>query len=93
MIRLSPEEFEEMVVQCYEGLPEGLIGYLENLDIVVEEWPSEELLAETEVGSGRRTVGAIYGGFAAGAGGRSTLSAGQDYVVSASDREDLRHEG
>ena len=33
MIRLSPEEFEEMVVQCYEGLPEGLLGYLENLDI------------------------------------------------------------
>ena len=47
MIRLSPEEFEEMVVQCYERLPEGLLGYLQNLDIVVEEWPSEELLTET----------------------------------------------
>ena len=46
MIRLSPEEFEDMVVRCYEGLPEGLLGYLENLDIVVEEWPSEEELGE-----------------------------------------------
>ena len=36
-----------MVVRCYEGLPEGLVGYLENLDIVVEEWPSEELLSDT----------------------------------------------
>ena len=37
MIRLREEDFEEMVVRCYEGLPEGLLGYLENLDIVVEE--------------------------------------------------------
>ena len=47
MIRLSQEDFEEMVVRCYEGLPEGLLEYLENLDIVVEEWPSEEELGET----------------------------------------------
>ncbi len=47
MIRLSQEDFEEMVVRCYEELPEGLLEYLENLDIVVEEWPSEEELGET----------------------------------------------
>lgn len=45
-MRLSQEDFEEMVVRCYEGLPESLLGYLENLDIVVEEWPSEEELGE-----------------------------------------------
>ena len=61
MIRLSPEEFEEMVVQCYEGLPEGLLGYLENLDIVLEEWPSEELLAETDVGSADGLLGLYTG--------------------------------
>ena len=52
MTRLSREEFEEMVLRCYEGLPEGVLGYLENLDIVVEEWPSEEVLADT--GTGRQ---------------------------------------
>ena len=52
MTRLSREEFEDMVLRCYEGLPPGVLGYLENLDIVVEEWPSEEVLADT--GTGRR---------------------------------------
>ena len=47
MIRLSQEDFEEMVVKCYEVLPEELLEYLENLDIVVEEWPSEDVLADT----------------------------------------------
>lgn len=61
MIRLSPEEFEEMVVQCYEGLPEGLLGYLDNLDIVVEEWPSEEILADTDVGSADGLLGLYTG--------------------------------
>ena len=61
MIRLSPEEFEEMVVQCYEGLPEGLLGYLENLDIVVEEWPSDEVLSDTEVGSADGLLGLYMG--------------------------------
>ena len=50
-----------MVVQCYEGLPEGLLGYLENLDIVLEEWPSEELLAETDVGSADGLLGLYTG--------------------------------
>ena len=61
LIRLSPEEFEEMVVQCYEGLPEGLLGYLENLDIVVEEWPSEEVLEDTDVGSADGLLGLYMG--------------------------------
>ena len=61
MIRLSPEEFEEMVVRCYEGLPEGLLGYLENLDIVVEERPSDETLVETGTGSADELLG-LYSG-------------------------------
>ena len=50
-----------MVVQCYEGLPEGLLGYLENLDIVVEEWPSDEVLADTDVGSADGLLGLYMG--------------------------------
>ena len=61
MIQLSPEEFEEMVVQCYERLPEGLLGYLQNLDIVVEEWPSEEVLSDTDVGSAEGLLGLYTG--------------------------------
>ena len=61
MIRLSEEEFEEMVVRCYEGLPEGLLGYLQNLDIVVEEWPSEEVLADTGTGRADGLLGLYMG--------------------------------
>ena len=50
-----------MVVQCYERLPEGLLGYLENLDIVVEEWPSEEVLSDTDVGSAEGLLGLYTG--------------------------------
>ena len=66
MIRLSQEDFEEMVVRCYEELPEGLLEYLENLDIVVEEWPSEEELGETGAGGAGRFTWHVHGSFAAG---------------------------
>ena len=61
MIRLSQEDFEEMVVRCYEGLPGGLLGYLQNLDIVVEEWPGEEVLAETGTGRADGLLGLFEG--------------------------------
>ena len=70
MIRLSQEDFEEMVVRCYEELPEGLLGYLDNLDIVVEEWPSEAVLADT----GTRSRGGLLGLFE----GVSRLERGDD---------------
>ena len=70
MIRLSPEEFEEMVVRCYEGLPEGLLGYLENLDIVVEEWPSEEDFGEVGIEGADGLLG-LYTGI-------SRLDGGED---------------
>ena len=61
MIRLSREDFEEMVARCYEGLPEELLGYLENLDIVVEEWPSAEVLADTGTPSADGLLGLYTG--------------------------------
>ncbi len=73
MIRLSQEDFEEMVVRCYEGLPEGLLGYLENLDIVVEEWPSEEVLSDT----GTSCEGGVLGLFE----GVSRLERGDDFPM------------
>ena len=50
-----------MVLRCYEGLPEGVLGYLENLDIVVEEWPSEEVLADTGTGRHDGLLGLFEG--------------------------------
>ena len=50
-----------MVVRCYEGLPEGLLGYLENLDIVVEERPSEEELGEMGIEGAHGLLGLYTG--------------------------------
>ncbi len=47
MIRLSRKEFRDLAAERFEELPAGILAYLENLDVVVEEWPSAELLAES----------------------------------------------
>jgi predicted Zn-dependent protease with MMP-like domain len=37
--------FERLVGQALDGIPDELLGYLDNVDLVVEEWPAPEHLA------------------------------------------------
>lgn len=39
--QFSPEEFEQLVVQALEGLPEFFKEKLQNVEVVVSEWPTE----------------------------------------------------
>ena len=48
MIRLKRNDFVDLVGSCYAQLPPAILSYLENLDIVVEDWPNDELMAETQ---------------------------------------------
>lgn len=48
-MRISREEFEALVEQALEGLPEEFKGRLDNVAVVVEEEPSDEDLEEVGI--------------------------------------------
>lgn len=48
-MRMSDDEFEQLVVQALDGLPPSILDHLENVDVVIETWPSKEHLRENDV--------------------------------------------
>ena len=41
---MERKRFERLVGQALQGIPDGLLSYLDNVDMVVEDWaPSEQL--------------------------------------------------
>ena len=70
---MTRKQFEKLVNQAIEGLPEEFQSKLDNVDFVVEEWPSDRELHSAKVGRGgllfglyqgtpktRRTAGSIF---------------------------------
>ena len=55
------EEFEELVLDAVDGLPEELLSHLHNVVIVVEQWPSAEQIAEHELESRDQLMGLYEG--------------------------------
>lgn len=45
-LRVSRDQFEQLVVRALDGLPEDFARLLDNIAVVVEDEPSDELLAE-----------------------------------------------
>ena len=45
---MKERDFYELVERALEGVPEELSQYLENIVIVVDDWPQEHMLAEGE---------------------------------------------
>lgn len=56
-MRLTTQEFEGLVLQALEELPSGIRSSMENLAILVEEWPSAEELKE----AGLAGPGGLFG--------------------------------
>jgi predicted Zn-dependent protease with MMP-like domain len=50
MIRLSRKRFEQLVGDALRGIPDDLRRALENIEVVVEDWPTDAQLAEAEIG-------------------------------------------
>ncbi len=48
-MRMDRERFEELVVEAIEGLPQPFLDALENVAVVVEDWPDREALASVGV--------------------------------------------
>ncbi len=39
--KFSPEEFEQLVIQALDDLPDFFKEKLQNVDVVIADWPSE----------------------------------------------------
>jgi predicted Zn-dependent protease with MMP-like domain len=58
---LSEAEFEELVVQALEELPEFFKQKLQNIDVVVAEWPTEAEQRSVGLKPGRLLFGLYQG--------------------------------
>jgi len=58
---MDREDFVLLVASTVEGLPDELHARLENVVIVVEDWPSQHQLAKTGIGLGGTLLGLYEG--------------------------------
>lgn len=59
-MRLSEAEFEQLVVDALDSLPEGILKLLDNVDVVIELWPTKEQLGRADLDGG--TLLGLYEG-------------------------------
>ncbi len=60
-MKLTLKEFEEIVVSALQRLPKFLKKKMENVDVVIEDWASEEVLSEMELQSPYELLGLYQG--------------------------------
>jgi predicted Zn-dependent protease with MMP-like domain len=58
---MTRAEFEALVVRALEGIPDEIGSRLDNVDVVVEDVPTRDQLAGTEIGEGEILLG-LYDG-------------------------------
>jgi predicted Zn-dependent protease with MMP-like domain len=49
MVRVSRKRFEALVAEALRGVPTELARALENIEIVIDDWPTAEQLAEVDL--------------------------------------------
>ncbi len=57
----QPEQFDELVLSAIEDLPDELLDFLENVAIVVEEWPDRASLESVGVRKRSNLLGLYQG--------------------------------
>jgi predicted Zn-dependent protease with MMP-like domain len=58
---MDRERFEWLVARAVEALPEEFITRLENVDVVVDDWPSRGQLARARLGPSQMLLGLYEG--------------------------------
>ena len=58
---MEKARFEKLVAEAVARLPGDFYSRLENVDVVVEEWPSRQHLDSTRLGRGRTLLGLYQG--------------------------------
>lgn len=62
ILRVPPEEFEALVAQALDGLPEEFAALLDNVAVVIEDEPSDEELASVGMTPGEDDLLGLYTG-------------------------------
>ncbi|HVE92352.1 MAG TPA: metallopeptidase family protein [Actinomycetota bacterium] len=60
-VRMSDAEFESLVAEAVDGLPEPLRARLENVDVVISGEPTRDELERADVGPGATLFGLYQG--------------------------------
>jgi predicted Zn-dependent protease with MMP-like domain len=58
---MERQKFEEMVIKAIKGLPAEFQQKLENVDVVVEDWPSSRQLGKLKLRYGYQLLGLYEG--------------------------------
>ncbi|MBC8275986.1 MAG: metallopeptidase family protein [Chloroflexi bacterium] len=58
---MDRERFEWLVTRAVQALPEEFVARLENIDVVVEDWPTVEQLARAGLRHGQTLLGLYEG--------------------------------
>jgi len=53
--------FEQLVDESLESLPDEIAGWLDNVAIIIAEWPTPEQLAQSGLGPGNMLLGLYVG--------------------------------
>jgi len=62
-LRLKRQRFEELVAEALDGLPPFFLEHLQNVEVVIEDWPTEEDLEEAGLDpAGEMTLFGLYQG-------------------------------
>ncbi len=61
MIHISDLEFEQLVAEALDDLPEEIARYLNNVDVVVQRWPTPAQLQHAGIGPGYLLLGLYEG--------------------------------
>ncbi len=60
-VRISEAEFEALVAEVLDSLPEDIARYLDNVDVVVARWPTPEQRRQAGVREGEMLLGLYEG--------------------------------
>jgi len=59
--KFTPEEFEQLVAQALDDLPDDIRQYLQNIDVVVADWPTATELRSVGLKPGQLLLGLYQG--------------------------------
>lgn len=57
----SGRSFEQLVAEALDNLPEDIVRHLDNVEVVIEPWPSPGLLRSMGLGPGQLLFGLYQG--------------------------------
>jgi predicted Zn-dependent protease with MMP-like domain len=60
-MRVSPDRFERLVAEAIDSLPAPFAARLQNVEIVIEAWPSRRQLRDTDTPAGDTLLGLYEG--------------------------------